>query len=198
MQFGKLVGFLTLLSLGAWNYCLAEAGPCYGEGQRPLVNKSAPNIGDYSYTVDKEPPYKYSEDRYAHERFVLNKHIKVHVEHRGCPFPDKNQVNITFSVPGKLKSYKDTQFWINQALTLIQSLDLCSSKRVSDWCQRLKRAQTEKLKCLVDPDATYNEGIWLSLEEDSEHNEIFLLITVHQYDTHVDLNVGTAFVGYDG
>ena len=198
MKFRTLIGLLVLLSVVGRRGCSAQANPCYGAGQRPLVNETAGNITGYSYTVDKAPPYKGSHERYAHERFLLNKAINVHIEHRGCPmFPQnkKRHVNVSFSISGKLNSREDTQFWVDRSLALIQSLNLCSDKRVSDWCKRLERARSEKLTYDVVPTNPYADGIWLTLEEGPEGDAILLVITVKQYDTHVDLNVGTAFVG---
>ena len=113
MRFEKLIVASTLLAMLASPYIKAEDDPCQGAGQKPFVKSNGAGISEYSYAVDKKPPSKYSRDLYAHERFVLNKNIKVHLEHRGCPFPGKNQVHMSFSMPGKFKSYEDTQFWVN-------------------------------------------------------------------------------------
>src|SRR5262252_8788885 len=71
MKFRTLIGLLVLLSVVGRRGCSAQTNPCYGAGQRPLVNENAGNITGYSYTVDKAPPYKGSHERYAHERFLL-------------------------------------------------------------------------------------------------------------------------------
>jgi hypothetical protein len=129
---------------------------------------------------------------------AFNGEIGVHIEHRGCPFPDRNQVHISFTLPGKFNSYEDTKFWVSEGLKLLSSLKVCQAGSLDAWCKRLKQAQSEKLEYRVDSSAPYNEGIWLSLEEDAEHNEIFLVLKMNEYEDHVIFEIGTAFVGYDG
>lgn len=176
----------------------ASSESCEDKARQPLVNKNHFGVSRYSYFIDKEPPYQFSQDRYAHEQFSLNNQIAVHIEHRGCPFPNKNQVHVEFTLPGKYKSYDETQFWVSKALALLDSLKICRADFSSNWCDRLKRAQTEKLEYEVNSSAPYNDGIWLSLEEDTEHNEIFLVLKLNKYEDHVVFEIGTAFVGYDG
>ena len=198
IKLGRLIIMAVMLAFMTGMVSQAASESCEDKARQPLVNKSYSGVSRYSFFIDKEPPYQFSQDRYAHEQFSLNNQITVHIEHRGCPFPNKNHVHVEFTLPGKFKSYEETQFWVSKALALLDSLKICRAESTANWCDRLKRAQTEKLEYRVDSSAPYNEGIWLSLEEDAAHNEIFLVLKVDKYEDYVVFDIGTAFVDYDG
>jgi hypothetical protein len=68
----KAVCFAVLLAING-HISWAVPDSCEEKGRRPIVGKETAGVSEYLYSVDKEPPYKFSQDRYAHERFSFQR-----------------------------------------------------------------------------------------------------------------------------
>jgi hypothetical protein len=195
--------FITILSFIFLSYGVgasAESDPCKGWKHGALLSEKTPGVDQHSFTIDKDLPYKFASNVYAHEKGQLKDGTAFTIEHRGCHWLGSKgilQYSFSYQLKGKFPAPADTPFWMGKAKDFLRETGVCEKRKefAYNWCSQIEDRAKNKNVYNVDAEHPYLNGIDVPHSADIDGDGDGLIIVVKTSDQITNLEIVNQIIG---